>query len=178
MHPFPTPQIIPIPKNLIVKATTFAEQVIPTINYRDSNQSNRKKIQNDHFVSKLGEEAVRLAFEQFGLIVKGPDYEIYQGKNKSWEEDLLVDDVALAVKTQKKSAALRYGLSWTFQSSGFRNDPILKTPHAWVCFVECDDTRNYECKVYPPMQIKDLTFRDPKLAHLKGKKQVVYARDF
>ena len=178
MRDFNQPQIIQIPPALIAKARTFAAQVIGTVNYRDSNQTNRQKIQNDHFVSKLGEEAVRLVFEKIDRIVKGPDYQIYQGKNKSWDEDLLVEDVGLAVKTQKKSAALRYGLSWTFQSSGYRTDPILKSPYAWVCFVECDDTRDYECKVWPPFQIKDLTFRDPKLPHLKGKKQVVYAKDF
>jgi hypothetical protein len=91
-----------------------------TFNYEDSNQFNKEKIKQDHFISKLGEKAVRQSFEKFGKVVKGPDYTIYQQKQKSWKEDVYTDDFALAVKTQKKSAAIRYGLSWTFQSSSFR----------------------------------------------------------
>ncbi len=177
MREFTEPVVIRLSPELIDKAKEFAKQVVGTVNYRDSNQSNMQKIQNDHFISKLGEEAVRLVFERYDKTVVGPDYTIYSGKNKSWDEDLTIDSVGLAVKTQKKSAALRYGLSWIFQSSGYRTDPILTSLDAWVCFVECDDNSDYECKVFPPYQIKELTFKEPKLDYLKGKKRVVYADD-
>lgn len=177
MKLFTEPKTVKLSKDLIDLARKFAEEVVGTVNYRDSNQYNIAKIKNDHFVSKLGEEAVKLVFEAFDKKVIGPDYTIYRGKAKSWDEDLSIEGVPLAVKTQKKSAALRYGLSWTFQSSGYRTDPILKSPNSWVCFVECDDKNGYDCKVFPPYQVKELNFRDPKLAYLIGKKKVVYAED-
>ncbi|MBS1536147.1 MAG: hypothetical protein JST20_00195 [Bacteroidetes bacterium] len=169
---------IEISSQQIKAAKNFALKVIETVDYSDSNQINKRKIADDHFISKLGEEAVKNCYENLGFSVSPIDYNIYNGKQKSWESDLTINNFPLAVKTQKKSAALKYGLSWTFQLSGFRNDPILLNPEGWVCFVECDDTHNFLCRVFPPLQIKLLTFREPKLAHLKGKKKVVYAEDF
>lgn len=166
-----------IDASAIERARDFAEKVVGTVSYADSNQTDREKIRDDHFISKIGEEAVRAVFLRLGCAVSEPDYTIYEGKKKSWEEDLRVDKTPLAVKTQKHSAALRYGLSWTFQSSGVRNDPILGRAENWVCFVECDDTRGFVCSVFPPFQIFELPFKPPKLAHLIGKKQVVYAVD-
>ncbi|MEM9884885.1 MAG: hypothetical protein AAF849_03265 [Bacteroidota bacterium] len=167
-----------LPATVFTKANNFAEEVVRTVNYKDSNQSNLAKIQQDHFVSKLGEEAVRQIYEQANWQVKGPDYTIYEGKRKSWEEDLFVDDIGLAVKTQKRTSADRYGLSWTFQCSERRKDPVLNHPLAWVCFVVFEDTTDKSCSVYPAMQIQELRFRPPKLKHLQNKKKVVYAEDF
>jgi len=151
---------------------------VDTVNYRDSNQSRKSKIQDDHFISKLGEEAVKAVFEKRGNKVIGPDYKIYDGRKKDWKSDLLVNGIEVAVKTQKKSAANKYGLSWTFQNSEIRKDPILKNPESWVCFVECDDSdEKFSCTVFPPLKIKRLRFKEPKLPHLKGKKKVVYAED-
>jgi len=177
MKPFPK-QFITLDQSIIEKAKRFAADVVETVDYEDSNQFSKEKIREDHFVSKLGEEAVRQVFENFGRQVQGPDYTIYVQKQKSWDADLQINGLELAVKTQKKSAAHRYGLSWTFQSSAFRRDPILNDAEKWVCFVECDDTvSSYPCTVFPPVQVKKLTFKDPRLPHLKGKKRVVYAED-
>ena len=178
MRLFLHPITLEVNRMAIRRAEVFADEVIKTVNYRDSNQTNLEKIKNDHFISKIGEEAVKKVFELFKHPVKGPDYRIYKGKNKSWEEDLFIGAEGLAVKTQKQTAAKKYGLSWTFQSSGYRNDPILKDPFAWVCFVACnDESLYYECTVYPPFQIRELDFKDPKLKYLIGKKKVVYAED-
>lgn len=164
---------------VFVKARQFADAVIDTVNYCDSLQFNRAKIRDDHFVSKLGEEAVRQVFEIYNCSVQGPDYTIYKGKRKSWESDLYVNNLALAVKTQRKSAAERYGLSWTFQKSSFRTDPILQKPEAWVCFVEMNDlVENPYFTVFPAFQIKELPFKAPRLAKLADKKIAVYAEDF
>ena len=166
-----------LPPAIILKAKTFADAVVDTVNYADSNQRNKAKIRNDHFISKIGEEAVCAAFRHFGEPINTPDYEIYDGKSKSWAADLISNNIEIAVKTQARSQAKKYGLSWTFQSSKKRFDPILNEPESWVCFVACDDTKeNYECFVSQPQQIKNLIFESPILAHLKGKKQVVYAR--
>ena len=178
MKIFTAKKVVRLENADIERARKFAADVVPTVNYSDSNQYNIEKIQNDHFISKLGEEAVKKVFEELGKTVKGPDYAIYQQKSKSWDADLKVEEEDLAVKTQKRTAAQRYGLSWTFQYSSYRKDTILYHPEDWVIFVEVDDTDStYPCTVYPPYQMKELALKDPVLQHLKEKKRVAYAED-
>jgi hypothetical protein len=181
MRYFVSVQTIVIEPSLMAKAKSFAKQVTPTVGspgngYKDTNQLNLRKIENDHFVSKVGEEAVRIVFEKCNRQVQGPDYQIYAEKQKSWDSDLYIDGVGLAVKSQATSLAKKFGLSWTFQAGIYRKDPILNKPDAWVCFVEFNETTR-ECKVYPPYQIKELKFGEPKLEKLKGTKKVVYAEN-
>lgn len=175
MATFRTPQTVHLPSEAVARANTFADAVVNTVNYGDSNQTELKKIRDDHFVSKLGEEAVRTVFEARDCTVKGPDYSIYTGKQKSWAADLQVNNLDVAVKTQRRSAAKRYGLSWTFQDSPQRHDPILGMPEAWVAFVVYEDSGSgFECIVYPLVKVKKLVFGAPRLPHLLGKKKVVY----
>ena len=175
MPTFKEPQLVQLPLEAAERATTFADAVTGTVNYRDSNQTIKQKVRDDHFVSKLGEEAVRFVFEQRDCIIKGPDYTIYSGKQKSWDADLKINDLEVAVKTQRRSAAKRYGLSWTFQDSPERRDPILDMPEAWVCLVVYEDLKEgYECMVYPLRRIKQLIFEAPRLSKLVGRKQAVY----
>jgi hypothetical protein len=173
MRYFHTLQEVRLNAALVDKAKYFAREVTATTNYRDSRQFSNAKIEHDHFISKLGEEAVNIVFEKLGNKVTGPDYTIYGKKQKSWDADLFVEGVPLAVKTQSAEAAKKYGLSWTFQAGRERRDPILEKPKTWVCFVAL--TSLHSASVYPPYQIKDLTFREPKLEKLKGSKLVVYA---
>jgi hypothetical protein len=163
-----------LPDEVFERAKTFAQQVTSTTNYSDSNQVIKDKILNDHYISKLGEEAVKKVLSQYGL-VKGPDYAIYIGKDKSWEDDLFINGEGIAVKTQKRSSAKKYGVSWTFQAGALRRDKLLDRPNAWVAFVVYDDIETHAFFVYPLMQINQLVFQDPVLAHLKGHKVVVYA---
>lgn len=175
MATFRTPQIVHLPPDAVDRAKAFADAVVDTVNYRDSNQTIKKKIHDDHFVSKLGEEAVHLVFEARHCVVEGPDYAIYDSKQKSWAADLKINSLDVAVKTQRRSAANRYGLSWTFQDSPRRRDPILSMPEAWVCLVLYEDLKvDNECVVYPLRMIKQLIFEAPRLAHLVGKKQAIY----
>jgi hypothetical protein len=160
--------------DIFEKAKDFAKTVTATTNYIDSNQTRRDKIVDDHYISKLGEEAAKKVLSQYAL-VQGPDYEIYIAKNKSWDDDLFIDGEGIAVKTQKRSSAQKYGLSWTFQAGVTRRDKVLDRPDAWVVFVVYDDIEKHVFYTYPLMQIKQLTFKDPKLEHLKGHKVVVYA---
>lgn len=177
MPTFKTPQRVRLLPEAVARAEAFADAVTSTVNYRDSNQTQLKKIRDDHFVSKLGEEAVRQVFESRDCQVQGPDYSIYTGKQKSWAADLQVNDLDVAVKTQRRSAAKRYGLSWTFQDSPERRDPILETPEAWVSFVVFEDKGpGFECTVFPLLKVKRLVFDSPRLAHLAGKKKVVYLK--
>ena len=64
MPTFKDPQTVSLSAEAVARATAFSEAVTETVNYRDSNQTIKKKIRDDHFVSKLGEEAVRFVFEQ------------------------------------------------------------------------------------------------------------------
>lgn len=159
---------------IVAKAEIFADKVTSTTNYSDSRQIIADKIRDDHFISKLGEEAVRTVFLKYAHVT-GPDYTIYEAKAKSWKEDLYIENTGLAVKTQKRSSAEKYGLSWTFQCSAGRKDTILQQPEAWVVFTLYDDLNPYACYVYPPFQMKELTFGEPRLDKLKGHKKVVYA---
>lgn len=175
MPTFKSAQTILIPEDVKERASAFAAAVTETVDYRDSNQAAKEKIRDDHFVSKLGEEAVRILFEGRGCQVTGPDYGVYEAKRKSWAADLKVNEIEVAVKTQRRSAANRYGLSWTFQDSPERRDPILDMPEAWVCLVVFEDLKTEtECLVYPLRKIKQLIFEAPRLAKLVGKKQAVY----
>jgi hypothetical protein len=175
MATFREPQVIHIPTEAVERATAFASAVVSTVNYRDSDQTVKQKIQDDHFVSKLGEEAVKLVFEARDCTIMGPDYKVYTGKGKSWETDLKINNLDVAVKTQRRSAAKRYGLSWTFQDSPERRDPVLDMPEAWVCLVVYEDLKEgHECMVYPLRKIKQLIFEAPRLHKLVGKKQAVY----
>ncbi|MFT3895133.1 MAG: hypothetical protein QM730_26205 [Anaerolineales bacterium] len=175
MGTFRTPQTVHLSPEAVARATAFANAVTDTVNYRDSNQDVKQKIRDDHFVSKLGEEAVRAVFEVRDCKIEGPDYTIYTGKQKSWAADLKINELEVAVKTQRRSAAKRYGLSWTFQDSPERRDPILDSPEAWVCLVVYEDLKpGHECIVYPLKKIKHLIFEAPRLVKLIGKKQAVY----
>jgi hypothetical protein len=177
MSTFRTPQIIHLSPQVVDRAKSFAEHVTETVNYADSDQTLKRKISDDHFVSKLGEEAARCVFEARKCIVHGPDYSIYSGIKKSWAADLRINDLEVAVKTQRRSAAKRYGLSWTFQDSPSRRDPILSMPEAWVCLVVYEDLKpDNECIVYPLRKIKQLIFEPPRLQKLVGKKQAVYLK--
>lgn len=118
---------------------------------------------------------MRFVFEKRDCIVEGPDYTILSGKQKSWAPDLKIHAFDVAVKTQRRSTANRYGLSWTFQDSSGRQDSILDIPNAWICLVVYDDLKpGYECVVYPLRKIKQLIFEAPRLSKLVGKKQAIY----
>ncbi len=175
---FEKPYLFKPTPTVFEKIKLFTDQVIGTVDYQDSKQFNRIKVWNDYFIGKIGEEAVYAAFHQFTDNVTKPDYNIYYGRNKNWNADLKVNGIDLSVKTQSKSSANKYGLSWTFQCGKYRRDIILDDLSAWVCFVNCNDTDDYyECVVYPPLQIKEIVFGEPKLARLRGEKKVVYAED-
>lgn len=175
MSTFRSPQTVHLSPDAISRAQAFAAAVTDTVNYRDSHQTRKQKIGDDHFVSKLGEEAVCAVFQARNCVVHGPDYSIYESKKKSWAADLKINDLEVAVKTQRRSAAKRYGLSWTFQDSPERRDPILSISDAWVCLVVYEDLKpGCECLVYPLRRIKQLIFEPPRLPKLIGKKQAVY----
>jgi hypothetical protein len=163
---------------ILVKTAEFAKAVVETTDYKDSNQFSKTKIMYDHFISKLGEEAVKYICELAGFEVSEPDYTIYKGNKKSWKPDLYIQNMGISVKTQSETSAESFGLSWMFQDSLQRSDPILHQPDALVFFVKCyDKSGSYICEMFPPKMIKELIFKEPKLARLRKFKRVVYAKD-
>lgn len=182
MKHFKTIIQVDLDNSYVKKVKKFAKECAKTTNYSDTNQTSIHKIENDHFIGKMGEEAVKKTFQYFidSKRINGPDYKIYSKLEKSWKEDLFIDGVGLSVKTQKKSTSNTYELSWCFQKNSDKNrrDTTLNNPDLWVCFVLYDDTTsgNY-FYVYPPIQLKNLEFKEPKLGYLKGKKDVIYAKD-
>ena len=116
LRSYKKPVTVNTQEDTIQMAREFAQQVIDTVNYCDSNQHLKSKIMDDHFTSKIGEEAAKKVFLELGNNVIGPDYAIYEGKKKTWISDLKIDNCDLAVKTMRRTAANRYGLSWTFQN--------------------------------------------------------------
>lgn len=176
---FRAPRKVSLPVLAVERARWFAANVISTVDYSDSLQRDAAKVSDDHYVSKLGEEAVKQLMITLGFTVDGPDYAIYEGRQKSWDADLRVNGRGVAVKTQRRSTAQKFGLSWTFQCGSQRRDAVLDDPEAWVFFVEYDDSQPgvYDLWVYPPCKVKRLNFRPPKKRDLIGEKQVVYAED-
>ncbi len=78
----------------VKRAQHFAEKVVVTTDYSDCNQVEIEKIKNDHFISKLGEEAARIVLSKFAK-VSLPDYNIYPAFQKSCAKTLLPMDMAL-----------------------------------------------------------------------------------
>lgn len=176
---FRSPRKVSLPVLAVERARWFAANVIGTVDYSDSRQTDSAKVTDDHYVSKLGEEAVRQLLITLGFTVDGPDYAIYPGRQKSWGADLRINGRGVAVKTQRRSTAKKFGLSWTFQCGKTRRDAVLDDPEAWVFFVEYDDSGDglWDLWVYPPYKVGKLRFRPPKKRELIGEKQVVYAED-
>ncbi len=81
-------EVVELEKGLADNAKRFAQAVVETTDYSDANQCNREKVIYDHFIRKLGEEAVKKLLTDMGYAVQGPDYTIYPKFKKSWDSDL------------------------------------------------------------------------------------------
>lgn len=174
---YPDPILVSLDNTSTEKAKLFADAVLATVNYADSGQTNTRKVFQDHFHSKLAEAAVANLYRQH-TVVAGPDYNIYPAKSKSWDADLMINNIPVGIKTQTMAAAKKYGLSWTFQSGKYRKDKVLEQSDHWIIFTLLSDSSPYQCLVFPARQIHQLPFKDPVLQKLKGEKQVVYGQDF
>jgi hypothetical protein len=168
--PLKKPEIVSFKKSWMEASRRYADGVVSTVSYKDSGQSNVEKIKNDHYIGKLAEWcAYHLLKDSFAI--RPPDCEVYVGKKKSWESDL-VGDVDFAIKSQTFESYKRYGASIMFQDiKGGRRDPILDKADSFVVYVVVGGTFGI---VIPPITIKDLQLDEPKLWHLKGKKSVAY----
>ncbi len=194
---------VTVPTTLVSKAYTYACAVVDTINYSDSNQTNKEKIKFDHFYGKIGEEAARYVLLQTNIgPVSSPDYEIYTGKGKSWDKDLHVEaadireDIPIGIKSQTSKSAKWTKLSFILQNSSRRKDSTLNNDNDLIIPVFIisetngkDIVRNVfssgdfktifsevTCYVFPPLLIKNIIFGEMVKKEIVGK-NVFYAKD-
>lgn len=192
-----------IPAKIVSKAYDYASNVIDTINYSDSNQSNKEKIKFDHFYGKIGEEAVRNVLLSIDIgPVSEPDYNIYTGKNKSWDKDLYIEEadtretIPIGVKSQTNKSAKWTKLSFILQNSSKRKDDTLNNDKDIIIPVFIISEKNGKdiirevysgnafkmlfsdilCYVFPPLYIKNIKYGTMAKKEIIGK-NVFYAKD-
>ena len=81
-------------------------------NYGRRNQRDERRKQEQCFFGKLGEWVAYNRLAPFFADLSRPNMEIYEGRQKTWDNDLKAGDLAIAVK----SCDFR-GDSWIFQKS-------------------------------------------------------------
>lgn len=177
-----------IEQNIIDKAWNFANKVVTTTDYSDSQQTDKEKKIKNFFIGKLGEEVVYGVLkdhniQSFNITGKeGPDYSIYEQKQKRWNCDLYIKlydkYIGITIRTQASSIAKYFGVNWIIQSiKTGRYDPSQDNPDSLVCLVECDDSyRYYPCIVYPLYRMNEL-----KISDIQGKysesKRIILKKD-
>lgn len=174
---------ITITNEKIVNIRKFAQDMVRTVDYSDSRQTDKNIIEKNIFIGKIGEESAYLHFQELGYVVKGPDYNIYDSKEKRWKCDLIIEDtennkgqlLEIHVMTQASSVAKYHGINWIIQAidSG-RKDPILDNSESLICLVECDDSTygTYPCIIHGPYKIGDIKLSDAD-GKYKGIKKVI-----
>lgn len=132
-----------IEQNLLDKTYIFAANSVKTSIdfYATRGQSDLKKVTWDIRNGKLAEEISYSLLSQTFPNLSTPDYQIYQDKQKSWDADLKNDKVQIAVKSQDKKTAERFGLSWVFSKNDTNVFDKQDQQH-YACFVMLDLERS------------------------------------
>lgn len=76
----------------------------------------------DILVGAMGEIGAWKYFKKRGFTVSKPDFNIYEGRKKSFDADLRSGKRHFHIKAQSQVSVKRYGYSWLMQ----RSDPVLK----------------------------------------------------
>lgn len=160
-----------IPADVREKCEKFAIECASTnkSEYAKRNQSNLSKIQQDIVVGKIGEWAV---MQYLGEGCSEPDFEIYIGKKKSFDADLVHNGVNVHVKSQSEKSAKLYGHSWLFQ----KRDPLYRKPNPTdlIVGVFVGDTH---ARIVMYGNVGELKFGEPKVHQLRGNKVAIYLED-
>lgn len=101
----------------IERCEEFAEKCVHTNNYASRGQKNIKKRTLDIINGKMAELAVWQFFASNDYSINNVDFNIYDKKNKSHGEDLIVEGIPLEVKSQTLDSSVAYGMSWLFEKS-------------------------------------------------------------
>jgi hypothetical protein len=175
--------IVEITPEQLETCKKFANKVVDTNidMYKRRNQFDRDKIIDDIIVGKIGEFAVcNMIVTHKKLECTLPDVMIYGRGGKSFDADLSAwhdkgdKSWYFHVKTMKKEAAERWGLSWSFQVE----DPLVTDPEAfnqhYLALCELIDYTTVDIKTVVKSSEISLCWSDPKLNKLKGIKKVLY----
>lgn len=145
----PQNNIVKLDPNLVAKCRKFAEDSIGTnidvIASRGQDPEEIERILSQLTHGKVGEEVTYTVFVPYYPQLSKPDHNIYQKKDKSWEEDLIdgASPIRIAVKTKKMEDARRWGASWIFELSdrkifGKKLDCKNLDPNQYVSMVVVD----------------------------------------
>jgi hypothetical protein len=137
--------------------------------YKKRNQLDKDKIISDIYNGKIAEFLVYNFLISKGKILNSPDLNIYSGYKKSFDADLVLDNVNIHVKSHIINGI--FPVSWVFQ----RTDPLVKSPSDkdYLALVVLDDRGSY-------MYLKktsQVLFKDPVKDVLKRTKVCVYETD-
>jgi hypothetical protein len=171
------------------KLSDFAYNVSKTTNYNDCGQTNFKLKVYQHFIGKLIELGLFLYLTSENISINEPDFNIYNGKEKSWASDAVIDNYfRVSVKGQDVSSAHRFGLSWTFQDiPGGRSDVMLAEHDDSKIIIpglydnlQIYQTNNFNCYyliLFPPLHLNNIKWGKPLKKSLVGTKRILYACD-
>jgi hypothetical protein len=160
-----------------LRCVKFAHDSIRTNldEYSKRNQNKVHKILNDIIVGKLGEFAVykHLKTTTNKPITK-PDLLIYTADKKSFDADLMFNDLNIHVKSQSSEQSQKYGISWSFHPT----DTLITKPNKndviFFCLV---DDLSVHIMMYNRAVFFINLYKDPIKDTLKGKKKVLYFDD-
>jgi len=148
--------------------------------YKTRGQENADKIKQDIYNGRLAELAVYKHYHGLeGCQIGMPDFNVYDGSNKSYEADLFFTfnekKYNLHVKSQHIDQANRFGSSWSFQ----KNDSLTTRPvkEDMVCL--CKVINKTTVEIMKPIKATKLigVYGEPKLERLKHSKAVLYWKD-
>jgi hypothetical protein len=145
----PQNNIIKLDPNLVAKCRKFAEDSIDTnidaIAFRGQDPEKTERILNQITHGKVGEEATYNVYSHYYPQLSQPDHQVYQKKDKSWEEDLIdtASDIRIGVKTKRAQDAKEWGASWIFELTdkkifGSKLDGQNLDPRQYVSLVVVD----------------------------------------
>ena len=171
--------LIQLNKRNLKKCEEFADAQLDTSKhlYAYRGEKRIEKIRDDIITGKMGELAACKYLKILGYKSNKPDFEIYKGRRKSFEADLITKcGKYIHVKSQGKESLKRYGASWLLQKS----DPIVKESledHYILMISVCDLEAVVLgiCKV-SELHSKDL-FGEPKVFTYQRTKKALYLSD-
>lgn len=148
-------------------------------------QTNPKRIKHQTAVGKMGELVAYDWLIQKGYNCSEPDFNIYSGRNKSWESDMYIlsshGKFKVACKAQDEVSARRFGRSWIFQKGGNgfgHTDPVIQSGESLSVFVSLNLEKETG-EVMGPFRMQDMRplFKEPRVKRLRYSKVALYWED-
>ena len=177
---------IKIYKKDLERCQEFAHEQIDTSlsHYRKRKQGNREKIIHDITTGKLGEIAAHRLFRRNSIFAKEPDFEIYEGRKKSFDADISWKGFKFHCKAQCEDSANKYGVSWILQWGGQGHghvDKLFKSRTNEDYLIPTLVHDDY-VEIFGVIPVKVLfdkgMIKPPKVKWLEDNKRAIYLEDF